>query len=567
MTPQPSPAPPAGWKDYLPGRTLLRGYRREWFWPDTLAGLTVCVVMIPSVIAYAGLIGIPPQFGLYAALVPLLIYPLFGSSRQVIVGPDIAISLLIASAVIPLAKGDVGQAVALAGLVALMSGGILLLGARARIGAVADFLSQPVLVGYMTGAALILMASQLNKLFGVNLSQSDFFPRLLELARKLATTHWPTLVLGLVLLAVLLALRRWAPKVPPSLAVCLLAGLAVPTFGLESRGVVVVGPIPRGWPSFAFPPIDWPLVRQLFPAALSIAFLTYTEAILLARAFAAKHKCEVNPNQELMALGLADIAAGLFQGFAVTGSQARTAINDAAGGQTQVASLVAAGMLALFLSFLTPLIVHLPVVALAVILIYGGSTLVEFRRMQRINRFYPRSAGVAALTTLGVLVAGVIPGILIGVGLSLLGMINSLSHPADAVLREVAGNGFHDLGEDGPGQTIPGLLIYRFYAPLMFSNVGHFAARVRQLVAASTSPVQWFLLDAQAITEIDVTATESLHALREELQGQGIELKIAHANRPLRALLERTGLAGELQETSFYSSVHECVTAFRSRVV
>ena len=312
MIPQPSPAPTAGWKDYLPGRALLRGYRRAWFWPDILAGLTVCVVMIPMVIAYAGLLGIPPQFGLYAALVPLVIYPLFGSSRHVIVGPDIAICLLIASAVVPLARGDANQAVALAGLVAVMSGVVLLLGARARIGAVADFLSQPVLVGYLTGAALILMVSQLNKLFGVTLSQNDFFPRLLELGRKIPTTHGPTLILGLALLAVLLALRRWAPKVPPSLAVCLLGGLAVPAFGLESRGVAVVGPIPRGWPSFAFPPIDWRLLQQLLPAALSIAFLTYTEAILLARAFAAKHKYEVNANQELAALGLADIAAGLF---------------------------------------------------------------------------------------------------------------------------------------------------------------------------------------------------------------------------------------------------------------
>jgi SulP family sulfate permease len=267
----------------------------------------------------------------------------------------------------------------------------------------------------------------------------------------------------------------------------------------------------------------------------------------------------------LAALGLADIFNGFFQGFAVTGSQARTAVNDAAGGKTQVAGLVAAVTLALFLLFLTPLIAHLPIVALAAILVYGGSTLIELTAIKRLYRYYPSSAGVAAVTTLGVLAAGVLPGILIGVSLSLIGLINRISHPPDAVLRELPGHGFHDIGDAATGQTIPGLLVYRFYAPLLFSNAGHFVGRVRQLIAGSPSPVAWFLLDAQAVTDIDVTAAEAIHALHQELQARGIALKIAHANPPLRSILERIGLAGELQEESFFSSVHECVDAFQSR--
>ncbi len=549
----------------MPGLGLLRGYRREWLAPDLLAGITVCVVMIPSVIAYAGLLGLPPQYGLYAALAPLLVYPIFGSSRQVIVGPDIAISLLIASVVAPLAGGDSTHAAALAGMVALLSGLLLLLGARTRIGAVADFLSKPVLVGYMTGAALILVASQLNKLFGVKLAKNDFFPRLVELGGKLDSTHLPTLYFGLGLLALLLILRRLAPKIPPALVVCVAAGIASRALGLEQRGVAIVGEFPRGLPSFVFPSADWREIHQLLPAAFSIAFMTYTEGILLARAFAAKNGYEVNANLELAALGLADVFAGLFQGFSITGSQARTAINDASGGKTQVASLVAALMLGLFLLFLTPVIAHLPVVALAVILVYGGSTLVEFDSMKRIYRYYPASAAVAAVTTLGVLAAGVVPGILIGVVLSLLGLINRISHPPDAVLREVQGHGFHDLGDAALGQTIPGLLVYRFYAPLLFSNAGHFVDRVRSLIAESPTPVVWFLLDAQAITDIDVTAAESVHELHSELQKKGVALKIAHANRPLREILEKIGLEGELREENFYASVHECVDAFKAR--
>ncbi len=548
---------------WVPGLALFRDYRREWLWADLLAGFSVCVVMIPSVIAYAGLLGLPPQHGLYAAFVPLLLYPFFGSSRQVIVGPDIAISLLVASAIAPLAGGNAARAVSLAALVALLSGLLLLVGARFKIGAVADFLSKPVLVGYMTGAALILMVSQLDKLLGLTVRNNDFFPRLAELAGKLPQAHGPSLLLGLGLLGLLLGLRRFAPKIPPALAAVVVAIAVSLGLHLEARGVAVVGVFPHGLPGFAFPISDWHDIHALLPAVIGIALLTYTEGILLARAFAAKNNYEIDGNQELAAFGLADLATGLFQGFAVTGSQARTTINDAAGGKTQLASLVAAAALALFLLFLTPLMAHLPVVALAAILIYGSFTLVEFDVMARIYRFYPSSSLVAALTTLGVLAAGVVPGILVGVALSLLGLINRVSHPPDAVLQEVPGHGFHDLGPAPQAQTVPGLIAYRFYGPLLFSNASHFVARVRQLIQASPNPVRWFLLDAQAITDIDVTATEALESLYRELRQQGIALRIAHANRPLRELLERTGLAGEIGQQSFFPSVHECVTAFQ----
>jgi SulP family sulfate permease len=344
-----------------------------------------------------------------------------------------------------------------------------------------------------------------------------------------------------------------------------VAGIASVSLGLEQRGVAVVGLLPAGLPAFTLPQFDWRDLQSLLPAAIGIALLSYTEVILLGRAFGAKNGYEVNANQELVALGASDLLTGFFQGFAGTGSQARTAVNDAVGGKTQVASLVAAAMLALFLLFLTPVVAHLPIVALAAILVYGGFTLVEFDVMIRIYRSYPRSAVVAGLTTLGVLVAGVIPGILIGVVLSLFGLISRISNPPDAVLREMPGHGFHDLGDTPGGQTLPGLLAYRFYAPLLFSNAGHFAARARLLILDSKTPVVWFLLDAQAITDIDVTALETLEDLHRELKQQGIALKIAHANPPLRATLERTGLARELGENSFFASVHECVTAFQSK--
>ncbi len=548
----------------VPGVAAFRGYQRQWLAADLVAGVTVCVVMIPSVIAYANLMGLPPQHGLYAALVPLLVYPLFGSSRHVIVGPDIAISLMILGAVGPLAGGDAGRAATLAALTAVLTGLLLLLGARGRVGAVADFFSKPVLVGYMTGAALILMGSQLDKLFRVPLEHNDFFPRLIELAGKLGQTHAPTLLAGLGLIVVILGLHRFAPKIPSALVVVAIAIVVSRALRLPDHGVKVVGLFPSGLPHWAPPAADWRDIHALLPAAIGIALLNYTQSILLARSLATKHGYEVNPNQELAALGMCDLCNGLVQGFSVTGSQSRSAINDDAGGKTQAAGIFAALALVIFLLFLTPLIAALPTVALAAILICGGWTLVEFDAMKRIYRFYPRSAAVAALTTLAVLAAGVVPGILIGVALSLLGLINRLSHPPDAVLTEVPGHGFHDLGNTAAVETIPGLIVYRFYAPLLFSNIGYFVSRVRRLVAASPPTLRWFLIDAQAITDIDVTAVEALHGLHAELEKHGVAMKIAHANRPLREMLERTGLAREISTESFFPSVHECVEAFKA---
>ena len=551
-----------GWRRVLPGLASLRSYQIRWLAKDVIAGASVCVIMIPSVIAYAGLMGLAPQHGLYAALIPLLVYPFFASSRQVIVGPDIAICLLIGSTVGPLAGGDSARAAVLAAAVALLSGGLLILAAKANLGVVADFLSKPVLVGYMTGAALILMASQLDKLFGIKVKNTEFFPRLLEIGTQFNHVHGLTMLLGLTCLVALFSLNRLCRKVPATLVICVAAIAASATLGLEQKGVKVVGSFPRGLPGLALPAVGWHELHSLATAAIGIALLTYTEGILLARAFAAKNGYEVSANQELVALGMADVAAGFFQGFSITGSQARTTINDAAGGKSQLSSLTAALSLAVFLMFLTPLIAKLPQVALAAVLIYAGFGLVEFDVMARIYRYYPRSAIIAALTTLSVLIAGVVPGIIFGVSLSLLGLISRIAHPPDAVLTELPGHGFHDVGRSPGNSTLPGLVAYRFYAPLLFPNASHFLERVRKAIAGCPGGVRWFLLDAQAITDIDITAVEMLHTLNEELRRQGIALKIAHANPPLRALLKRTGLASEIGTESFFDSVHECVDAF-----
>ncbi len=326
----------------------------------------------------------------------------------------------------------------------------------------------------------------------------------------------------------------------------------------------VVGEVPPGLPEFQAPVVSLRDVRELVPAALGIALLTFPQGILLARAFAAKNGYEISANRKLASLALANMAAGLFQGFSVGASQSRTAVSDSVGGRSQVVSLVAAGMLALFLLFLTPLLRALPTVALAAILVFAGWHLIELREFRLLLRLSPMGFGLAIVVALGVLIVGVVPGIVIGVMVTLIYLLARLARPLDVVLCEVPGTGrYHAVGESPEAQTIPGLIAYRFYAPLFFANAEHFVHRVRELIQASPNPVRCFLVDMQAVWEIDVTAAEAVSRLTRDLRDKGISLRIARANRPLREKLERIGHAEQLGQAAYYPSVHAAVDAFR----
>lgn len=544
---------PSGGRDT--GRSSLR--------LDVIAGISVCVIMIPSVIAYSELAGLPPAYGLYSALAAMVAYAVFASSRQVVAGPDAAITVLVAGAIGPLAAGDPGRAAALAAVLAIMGGGLMLLAAGLKAGVVADFLSKPVLVGYLTGAALILVSTQLGKLFGIKTEGHDFFPIVAEVVRRVEETHWLTLGIGMGSIATLAVLRRLVPRVPGPLVIAVATLIASVVFGLEDRGVRVVGEVPPGLPGFRMPVISLHDIRELVPAALGIALLTFPQGILLARAFAAKNGYEVRANRELASLAMANIAAGVFQGFSVGASQSRTAVCDSVGGKSQLVSLVAAGTLAAFLLFLTPVLKDLPTVALAAILVFAGWHMIELREYRLLLRLSPMGFALAIVVAVGVLVVGVVPGIVIGVVVTLIYLLARLARPLDVVLCEVPGTGrFHDVGEAPEAQTIPGLIAYRFYAPLFFANAEHFVHRVRELIQASPNPVRWFLVDMQAVWEIDVTAAEALSRLARELQQAGISLRIARANRPLREKLERIGLAAQLG-ADYYPSVHAAVEAFQ----
>jgi len=524
--------------------------------------------MVPSVVAYAELAGVPPVAGLYAALLGMIGYGLFASSRLVIAGPDAAIALLVGVAIAPLAAGDGTRALLLASALAVLVGLILLVTALIRAGVVADLLSKPVLVGYLTGAALILISTQLGKFVGVSVDATDFFRIVGELWSRSAEWHTLTMLLGVGFVVLQFMLRALSPKVPRAIVVFVL-GIALSCIvDLESHGVALVSAVAAGLPAPAMPWIHFTDLQALLPGAIAIALLTIPEGILLARAFASKRGEQIRPNQEIAALGAANILAGFFQGFPVGASQSRTTVNDSAGGQTPLAGFIAATGLGLVLLFFMGLMARLPMVALAAILIFAGTQLIEPREYRALLRYEKRAFVLALVVMLSVLIAGVLQGILVGVFVSLVYTIGRMARPLDAVLREIPERKrYHDLGDDdgSPPETVPGLIAYRFYAPLMFANAEYFVQRVKTLIDMCPSKVQWFVLDAQAIWEIDVTAVEALQRLDFELEQRGIELKIARANRPLREALERAGLRAQIGESGFFRSIHAAVREFQQQ--
>jgi SulP family sulfate permease len=548
----------------LPLLATLREYRLAWLSKDSIAGLSACIVSIPSVIAYAELVHLPPIAGLYAALAAAIGYALFSSSRHVIAGPDAAIGLLAGSAILPLSGGDPARIVILAAVLSILSGAVLLLAARLKLGVIADLLSRPVLIGYLNGASLVLIATQLGKMFGIKTEGEEFFQLVLTVVEKLPETQVPTFVMGVLLVGLLVGLARWLPRIPGALAVCAVAIVATFAFDLGSYGIALVGQVPSGVPQLAIPGFRWADVAALAPAAVAIAFLAFSDGILLAQTFAEKNGYEVQPNRELVALGSANILAGLWQGFPVSASQSRTSIVDSSGGMTQVAQLILAVGLVIFLFFLTGLIALLPKVALGAILIVTAIGMLEVASLKGLYKIDRVEFGIAAGVTLAILIAGVVPGIILGLLLSLISVLVEISRPDDAVLRRRRSDGrFHDCREDeGDAESVPGLLVYRLYAPLIFANARHVVTRIRKLVDEADPPVRWLVIDAQAIHDMDVTAAQRFAELHQELTEEGIDVKIADTPRPFLEELAKVGLSEEIGRNDFFPTVTRAVEAF-----
>jgi SulP family sulfate permease len=551
--------------NWLPGLRLLFAYDRASFPADLTAGIVVTLILIPSAIAYADLARCPPAAGLYAALGGMVVFALFTSSRHVIVGPDAAVAIMVGAAVGPLGEADPGQVIVLSTWLALLVGLVLLTAAWLRLGAVAELLSSPVMLGFMNGAAVVIIGSQIGKMCGISLNRDETLERLLEWAKRLGETHTLTVACGAGAIALLAGLRWQFPKAPGTIAVFAIALVAGRIVDFKSLGLATIGTVDTQLPSPVPPELSLAEAGRLLTAALGLALLIFPEGVLLGRSVAAKHNQEVQPDRELVALGAANIAAGLLRSFAVGASQSRTLLNSATGGRSQMVSLIAAVLVVAFMVFLASWIATLPTVAIAAILIFTGFTLIDVSGLRKIYRQHRFSAWVALCTSAGVIVFGVLPGILVGIVLSLLRVLGQVARPQDALLGRAPGTSdLHDLGDDDLVQTIPGLVVYRFYGPLLFANVRFFIERLEYFIAREAQPVKHVILDARSIPDIDVTAAEQLHAYFQQLRQRGITLAFAKAQFPLREAAARLGFDDVSAEGGYFQKLSDAVSAFES---
>ncbi len=545
----------------LPGLQLLRGYRRQWWRGDLVAGVTVAAYLVPQVMAYAGVAGLPPVAGLWAVLAPLLLYVLLGSSRQLSVGPESTTALMTAAVIAPLADGDPARYAALAAALAIVVGLLFLVSFVGRLGFVADLLSRPVLVGYLAGVAITMIVGQLGKLTGVDTSSGGVLNQLVAFARRLPTMDPGTVLLATaVLLSLFLAQWRF-PRVPGPLVAVLLASVAVAAFDLDRKGITVIGPVPSGLPRPSVPAVaDMP---QLLLPAVGVLVVGYTDAVLTARSFASRSGDQINANQELLALGAGNVGAGLMHGFPISSSASRTALGAAAGVRTQVYSLVVLASVIGVLLFLGPLLAKFPTAALGAIVVYAAVKLIDLPGFRRLAVFRRNELLLALAALAGVLVFDILYGVLLAVGLSVAEMLYRVARPHDAIQGLVNGlAGMHDIDDYPEARTIPGLVVYRYDSPLFFANAEDFRRRALAAVTDQREPVAWFVLNVEANVEVDITALDAVEALRAELTERGIEFALARVKRDLLDALDAYGLTAAIGPDRIFPTLPTAVAAY-----
>jgi high affinity sulfate transporter 1 len=529
--------------------------------------VTVAAYLIPQCLAYGELAGLPPIHGLWAALAPLLLYAWLGSSPQLSVGPESTTALLTAAAIAPLAAANAAAAVPLASLLALLVGLVCCVGAVGRLGFLADLLSRPILVGYLSGLALILISAQAGRMLGIPLQSDTPLTVIQELLGRMGEIHGPTVLVGLGVLLFLIVVPARFPRAPAPLLAMLLAVAAVGLGHLEQRGVAVIGAIPAGLPSLAPPAmVSAEAVKRLAAAAVGIALVGYSDNVLTARAFAARSGSRINANRELLALGVVNLANGVLQGFPVSSSASRTALGASLGSRSQRFSLVALAVVLVALVALRPLLAMFPRAALGAVVIAAAVRLIDLGEFRRMLHFKPSEFRLAVVTLLGVLLTDPLVGVGLAVALSVIDLFARLMRPHDAVMGQVPDlAGLHDVNDWEGARTIPGLVIYRYDAPLCFANAEHFRSRALAAIAAETSPVQWFVLNAEAIVEIDITAADVLLELQQTLTAQGIVMGFARVKQDLYRQLQRAGVVDAVGADRFFPTLPTAVAAFQAR--
>jgi sulfate permease, SulP family len=542
---------------------LLRGYQRSWLRGDLVGGLTVAAYLIPQVMAYATVAGLPPVAGLWASLPALVIYPLIGSSRLLSMGPEATTALMTAIAIGPLAAGSSARYAELAATLALLVGLMGLAAGLLRLGLVADLLSRPVLVGYMAGVALIMIAGQLGRVTGVSVTGQEFFSQLTSFARNIGTAQPATLAVAAVVLVFLVLIRwRW-PGAPGALLAILLATAAVAVFSLDKHGVLVVGPIPAGFPSAHLPAFHPQVLRELLLPAFTVLIVAFSDDVLTARSFARRGETIV-ANRELLALGAANVGSGFLHGFPVSSSATRTAIAVSSGSRSQVYSLVTAASVIIVLSVAGPVLARFPTAALGAIVIYAAFQLIDVTAFRRLFRFRRTELLIAVTACAGVLAFNILYGVLVAIGLSVVDLLVRVARPHDAVQGLVPGlAGMHDVDDYPEARTVPGLVVYRYDAPLCFANAEDFKRRALAAAGQTSEPLRWLVLNVEANVEVDFTALEAMDALRSEITDAGAVFALARVKQDLLARLEAFGLIESIGSDRLFPTLPTAVDAYR----
>ncbi|NPV61018.1 MAG: sulfate permease [Methanotrichaceae archaeon] len=550
-------------KSFLPILNWLPRYERSWLRWDFVAALTVWALFVPEGMAYATLAGVPPEAGLYAAPLAAIGYAIFGTSRHMTVGPSSTVAIMSALVVAPVAAGDPERFVVLAEVLAVLVGGLLVASGLLRFGVLVDFMSNPVLTGFIIGLALTIVVGQLDKMLGYGVGDVGFFREVWFFIRDLGMAHIPTLAVGMISLFLLFAVHKFIPKIPAALAVMVLSIMASSVFDLESFGVHVVGSIPTGFPSFGMPSgITFSELIMLLPGAAGIVLVAFSESVAIARSYATSHGYEVDANREMIGLGFANLGAGMSQGFVVDGSMSRSSASDQAGVKSQMSSLILAAMVLVTILALTPLFHSLTEATLGAIVIHAVWHLIDFSKLKRLYRVRFDDFVAASVALLGVLVLGILPGLVLAVLLSLLLLLRRIKTPSMAVLGRVPGKDIFRNIKNYPGAgTYPGLLILRFDGLLFFANAPNFRNCVRSLVEDDPA-VRMVLIDAESITDIDSTAIDMLEKLHDELTRSNVNLSFSRMNKEVREILHRSGLEDAIGTDHFYMSVREGVDAY-----
>ncbi|WP_104479044.1 sulfate permease [Actinokineospora auranticolor] len=546
------------------GFAVLRRYERPWLRGDVVAGVTVAAFLVPQVMAYAEVAGVAPVAGLWAAVGALAVYALVGTSRQISVGPESSTALMTAVAVAPLAGGDPGRHAVLAAALALVVAGLCVVGWLARLGFLASLLSKPVLVGYMAGIAALMVLGQLGKVIGVRVGGESAWDEVVSFVRAVPEAHGPTVVLSCSVLAFLVVVARRWPRLPAQLIAVLLATAATVLFSLDEIGVRVVGAVQAGFPLPSLPAVSFADLGALLLPALGVALVGYSDNVLTARSFAARAGHRIDANAELLALGAANAASGLLRGFPVSSSASRTSIGVAVGSRTQLHSLVALAAVAVILLAGRPLLASFPAAALGALVIFAAVRLVDVGEFARLARFRRGELLIALTTVVAVLALGVLHGVLAAIAMSLVDVLRRVARPHDGILGYVPGlAGMHDVDDHPDAEQVPGLVVYRYDAPLFFANAEDFRQRALAAVTAARTPPRWLLLNAEANIEIDLTAVDALEDLRAELAHHGVTLAMAHVKHELRADLHRAGFLDRIGEDRVFATLPTAVAAFK----